>query len=125
MSHTRTEQYAYYSILDEGEVKDQALSWLRKCAYGNNKDTLLTERSFMEFVCTELLSSCDLPNAPTQISLRSTYRWMHKMGFTYQHHKKGTFVDGHVREDVVSLMAMKSLYRFVSDIFVVTPIARN
>lgn len=28
-------QYARYSMLDEEEVKDQAMTWLRNCAYGN------------------------------------------------------------------------------------------
>ena len=96
-----------YSILDEEDVKEKALAWLRKGAYDNSSASKLTAHSFLAFVNNELLPSCDLPdNAPTQISLRCAYRWMHKMGFQYLRYKKGTFVDGHDREDVVQYRGM-------------------
>ena len=62
----------------------KALAWLRKGAYDKSSVSKLTAHSFLVFVNTELLASCDLAeNAPTQISLRCAYRWMHKMGFHY------------------------------------------
>ena len=96
-----------YSVLDEEDVKEKALAWLRKGAYDNSSASKLTAHSFLAFVNNELLPSCDLPdNAPTQISLRCAYRWMHKMGFRYLRYKKGTFVDGNDREDVVEYRGM-------------------
>ena len=53
-------------------------------AYDKSSVSKLTAHSFLAFVNTELLPSCHLPeNAPTWISLRCVYRWMHKMGFRY------------------------------------------
>ena len=85
----------HYSVLDAEDVKEKALAWLQKGAYDNTSASKLTAHSFLALVNNELLPSCDLPdNAPTQISLRCAYRWMHKMGFRYLRYKKGTFVDG-------------------------------
>ena len=99
--------YNRYSVLNEEDVKEKALAWLRKGAYDKSSVSKLTVHSFLAFVNTELLPSCDLPeNAPTRISLRCAYRWMHKMGFRYLRYKKGTFVDGHDREDVVEYRGM-------------------
>ena len=85
----------------------KALAWLRKGAYDKSSVSKLTAHSILAFVNTALLASCDLPeNAPTRISLRCVYRCMHKMGFRYLRYKKGTFVDGHDREDVTEYHGM-------------------
>ena len=93
-------KYARFSVLDDEDIKEKALTWLRKNIY--QKKAQVTAHTFMKYVNEELLASFTLPeNAPIQISLRSAYRWMHKMGFTYKKYKRGTFVDGHERGDVV------------------------
>ena len=41
------------------------------------------------------------PGFPRQISVETTRQWMHKLGFEVMLKRKGTFVDGHERVDVV------------------------
>ena len=99
-------KYVRPSVLDEEDIKERAIAWLRHNMY--SKKTQVTAHSFMKFINEDLLPSySDLPeNAPTQISLRSAYRWLHKIGFGYQEYKQGTFVDGHERSDVVKYRKM-------------------
>ena len=50
----------------------------------------------------ELLPSHNLaPNLPRTISVRTANRWLHRMGLTPQSHKKGSYVDGHERENII------------------------
>ena len=51
------------------------------------------------------------PHFPRTISVRTANRWLHNLGFTPKSHKKGLYVDGHEREDVV-----KSREEFLRDI---------
>ena len=37
-----------------------------------------------------------------QISLRTSRRWLHKLGFHYKRYLKGVYIDGHERPDVVA-----------------------
>ena len=99
-------KYVRPSVLDEEDIKEHAIAWLKQNIY--SKKTQVTAHSFMKFVNEDFLPSySDLPeNAPTQISLRSAYRWLHKMGFCYQKYKQGTYVDGHERSDVVKYRKM-------------------
>ena len=41
------------------------------------------------------------PGFPRKISVEMARKWMHDLGFEVVTKKKGTFVDGHEREDVV------------------------
>ena len=62
----------------------------------------MTATSFCQWVNNDLLPSYHLPpNLPRTISVRTATRWLHKLGFRPQSHKKGAYVDGHEREDVV------------------------
>ena len=76
----------------------------------------MTAASFCQWVNTELLPSTTLPaNYPRSISLRTATRWLHRLGFRPLGHKKGAYVDGHEREDVVAyrkdyLKVMHDLY---------------
>ena len=40
-------------------------------------------------------------NAPTTITERTAHRWLHWLGFEPMSSKKGVYIDGHVRADVV------------------------
>jgi len=62
----------------------------------------MTAKSFCQWVNDQLLPSHDLPpNLPRAISVRTATRWLHQLGYRPQSHKKGAYVDGHEREDVV------------------------
>ena len=62
----------------------------------------MTATSFCQWVNNDLLPSYHLPpNLPRTISLCTATRWLHKLGFRPQSHKKGAYVDGHERGDVV------------------------
>ena len=39
--------------------------------------------------------------SPNEVSLDTARRWMHFLGFSAERHKKGYYVDGHERQDVV------------------------
>ena len=41
------------------------------------------------------------PGFPQKISVETARKWMHELGFEVVTKKKGTFVDGHEKEDVV------------------------
>ena len=50
----------------------------------------------------DLLPNCTLePGFPRQIARESSRKWLHHLGFHYLTLKKGSFVDGHERADVV------------------------
>ena len=54
----------------------------------------------------ELLPSHDLPpNLPQSISVCTATWWLHQLGYHPLSHKKGAYVDGHEREDVVKCRA--------------------
>ena len=53
------------------------------------------------------------PGFPRKISVETACKWMHEMGFEVLMAKKGSFVDGHERDDVVDYWK-KFLRRLVS-----------
>ena len=62
----------------------------------------MTAVKFCQWANDVLLPSHVLSsNMPRTISIRTANRWLHQFGFTPQSHKKGPYVDGHEREDVV------------------------
>lgn len=62
----------------------------------------MTSVMFCEYVNNELLPSHHLPpNFPRAISLHTAIRWLHQLGFKPISHKKGDYIDGHERGDVV------------------------
>ena len=61
----------------------------------------MTATSFCQWVNNDLLPSYHLPPNLPRISLCTATRWLHKLGFRPQSHKKGAYVDGHERGDVV------------------------
>ena len=61
----------------------------------------LTCLSFCEWVNEQLLPNEVLePGFPQRISVETGRKWMHEMGFEVQAAKKGSYVDGHERDDV-------------------------
>ena len=40
-------------------------------------------------------------NIPSNISISTACRWLHKLGFKPSSSRKGVYIDGHERDDVV------------------------
>ena len=53
------------------------------------------------FVSTQAITSFRHPIFPRSVSLRTAIRWLHHLGFKSKNHKKGVYINGHEREDVV------------------------
>lgn len=66
----------------------------------------LTVGSFSEWINNELLPNTTLePGFPRKVSLETARKWLHELGFRVLDKKKGTFVDGHERDDMVEYRA--------------------
>ena len=88
-------------FLHDENLRSEASMWVRANTYKKGAANM-TARSFCYWVSNDLLPSHNLPpNLPRKISVRSATHWLHKLGFRPRFHKKGTYVDGHEREDVV------------------------
>lgn len=62
----------------------------------------LTLGSFCEWVNNDLLPNETLePGYPRKLGIETSCKWMHELGFEVVAKRKGTFVDGHERPDVV------------------------
>jgi hypothetical protein len=94
-------KYERCCLLNEEELRLDAVMWARENAYKKGEANM-TAGKFCQWVNNELLPSHVLSsNLPRTISVRTANRWLHQLGFTPQSHKKGSYVDGHEREDVV------------------------
>ena len=88
-------------ILNDESLRERASQWVRDHAFMKGSPNM-NASMFCEFVNSTLLPSHHLPpNFPRNISLRTAIRWLHKLGFKPMSHKKGIYIDGHEREDVV------------------------
>ena len=58
----------------------------------------LTVGSFCEWINNDLLPNSTFPR---KVSPETARKWLHELGFTVHNKKKGTFIDGHKRDDVV------------------------
>ena len=94
-------KYKRHCLLNDENLRLEAAMWVRENAYRKGEANM-TATSFCQWVNNDLLPSYHLPpNLPRTISVRTATRWLHKLGFRPQSHKKGAYVDGHEREDVV------------------------
>ena len=111
---TKQGRYKKMCLLNDEELRLEASMWVRANAYKKGEANM-TASTFCQWVNDELLPSHHLPpELPRCISLRTAMRWLHKLGFRPTSHKKGAYVDGHEREDVVAhraefLMKLKEL----------------
>ena len=59
-------------------------------------------KKLRRFFLTEVLPKLDpSERLGTTIALSTVRRWLRKLGYTRHHAKKGVYVDGHERPDVV------------------------
>ena len=74
----------------------------------------MTVARFCHWVNNDLLPNETLePGFPRKVLVKTARRWMHEIGFEVITKKKGTFVYGHERDDVVEYR-QKFLRRMVS-----------
>ena len=95
------------------ELNKMASDYIRSNANVKGKPNL-TVSQFCHWVNNDLLPNETLePGFPRKISVETARKWMHELGFEVVTKKKGTYVDGHERADVVEYRA-KFLRRLVS-----------
>ena len=86
-------KYMRHCLLNEVNLRLEAAMFIREHGYRKGEANL-NAKSFCQWVNNDLLPSSNLaPNMPRSISVRTATRWLHK---------KGAYVDGHEREDVVA-----------------------
>ena len=95
-------KYQRACLFNEESLRLQAAMWVRENAVRKGAPNLVA-REFCQWVNNELLPSSDLPpNLPRSIGVRTATRWLRRLGFRPTSHKKGAYVDGHERDDVVA-----------------------
>ena len=95
------------------ELNKKAARYIRENANVKGQPNL-TAGKFCQWVNDDLLPNQTLePGFPRKISLETARKWMLELGFNVVRKKKGTYVDGHERDDVVEYR-QKFLRRMVS-----------
>ena len=88
-------------ILDDEKLRHDAATWVRSNA-SKKGEANMTAAKFCEWVNAELLPNASVPpGCPLNIKPRTAVKWLHDLGFRPQMHKKGIYIDGHERSDVV------------------------
>ena len=94
-------KYERHCVHNDEHLNHTAAEWVRANAFVKGQPNM-TAQSFCDWVNSELLISSHLPPFfPREISMRTAVRWLHHLGFKPVSHKKGVYIDGHEREDVV------------------------
>ena len=95
------------------ELNKKAARYIRENANVKGLPNL-TAGKFCQWVNDVLLPNQTLePGFPRKMSLETARKWMLELGFSVVRKKKGTYVDGHERDDVVEY-CQKFLRRMVS-----------
>ena len=89
-------------ILNDESLRERVSQWVREHAFMKGSPNM-NASMLCEFVNSTLLPCHHLPpNFPRNIALRTAIRWLHnKLGFKPMSRKKGIYIDGHEREDVI------------------------
>jgi len=103
LPYSKQGQYQCSGVLWSSEnLNKKALLFIRDNAHVKGKPNL-TSGHFCQWVNDELLpNELPEPGFPRKISIETGRKWMHELGFEVLQAKKGTFVDGHERDDVVT-----------------------
>jgi len=83
------------SLLSNANVKARCLLWLKAQKAGE-----VTPHRFIDALTTEILPSCDII-LDKPLSERTARRWLNKLGWRLTMLKKGVYMDGHDRPDVI------------------------
>ena len=88
-------------VLDDENCRHRAAEWVRRIATVKGKPNL-TAAKFSSWVNTDLLPSSELPpECPQTTTERTAAKWLNQLGFHPYSLKKGVYIDGHEREDVI------------------------
>ena len=88
-------------LWQDEELCEAACDFVRKNAVVKGKPNM-TSISFCRWVNEQLLPSSILkPGIPRHIGVETGRKWLHELGFEVLDKKKGVYIDGHEREDVV------------------------
>ena len=101
-SESNKGKYKRYVVIEDEEYCDKALKWIRDNASAKGKPNM-TAATFCTWLNHDLLPlvRAHHPDAPVHVSVPTATRWLHKLGFNPSSTKKGLYIDGHEREDVV------------------------
>ena len=95
-------RYERFCLFNDESIRLEVSMWVRQNAHKKGAANM-TASSFCEWVNNDLLPSSTLPPYfPRAISVRTATRWLHRLGFRLTSHKKGAYVDGHERDDVIA-----------------------
>lgn len=87
---------------DDEELCERARQWVRQHSHVKGQPNMRVI-DFCNWVNNDLLPSVHLvPGFPRQISQSTALAWLKELGFHYLDYTKGTYVDGHERDDVVA-----------------------
>jgi hypothetical protein len=86
--------YRGFSIFNDEQVQSSAQNWLSRLLTGD-----VSPRHFSRALNKEILPCLGLNK--TSISERTAQRWLVKLGWRQTRLKKGVYMDGHERDDVV------------------------
>ena len=93
-------------LWENEEFTKRASEYVRGNAAAKGKPNLTTV-DFCKWVNKSLLPNSTLePGFPRQISVETARKWLHEMGFEVLTARKGLFIDGHERTDVVESRAI-------------------
>ena len=83
------------------DLNKQAAKYVRQNTVVKGKPNL-TAGSFCQWIneCLLVMQTLE-PGYPRRVSVETARKWLLELGFTVMEHKKGTYVDGHERSDVV------------------------
>ena len=91
----------YCVVMDE-QYRDTSLQWIREHASVKGESNMVVF-DFCNWVNGTLLPMVreHHPNIPPNVSMRTACRWLHKLGFKPSSTRKGVYIDGHERDDVI------------------------
>ena len=93
--------YERLCVLSDENCRKITLEWVRCNAYKKG-EPIMTASDFLLWINNTLLPQAQLPPGyPQQISLATAKRWLHSLGFHPTPDRKGLYIDGHERPDVV------------------------
>ena len=95
-------RYRRYCVVMDEQYRDTALEWVRQHASVKGESNMIVF-DFCNWVNGTLLPMVRThhPNIPSSVSNRTACRWLHKLGFKPSSTRKGVYIDGHERDDVV------------------------
>ena len=101
LSESKQGKYERHCVYHDEDLNRKAREWVRENAF-KKVEPNMNAAAFCEFVNNQLLPSSHLtPFFPRTVSFRTAIRWLRHLDFKPRSHKKGVYIDGHERDDVV------------------------